>query len=684
MKEWGVGSRQFLVGGFVMAQRSNNWFSFCHVTIWCLLIALLAVGVARINTPPQRRVAGRFPTVPLPAITTSPLQTALERTIDVDVKNRPLREFIESLAAEQGIAVRFDEKAFLEEGVPPDVPISLRVKQLSLRNVLHLLLHPRELELVDEEGVLLVTSQLTADGILETHIYPLPDLYSKDSPGWKGGAVDIDSVIEVITTTVTADSWEEIGGSGLIREAGDGLLIRNTEAVHAGVIDLYRQIERLINRPGGSDYPAQPGETYSVSEAAIFQKLDEPIGVTFDDLPLFDAMRRLADRHSFNVWIDENSLRDEGISIGSELSFDYENVSLRSALRRMLDPQQLTFVVEDDVLKITTQIFAEESGRGRIYAMRRLVPGEDYDSIIELVTTVVSPDSWEISRPGRFTELPGLFCLSQMQHVHREIAQVLHDLEQIRTTPRQQRPAAPPLNRERRAEERIQQRLRKKIDVDVREQPLREVLQSLAKQNDIPLWIDEDGFGDEKNDPNVAVTLKLIDMPLETCLNVILKPHRLAAVYDSEHLRVTLEVHAEEMLVTRVYDIVDLLEGSAFGDPEEMRRHAIRQKKREAVLGEKPGEGYFQVPADEYYLKKEWKNLDAKEIKDIEKFTPSGIELALEAAVEMITESIQPKSWEEFGRPGTVSAFHDVLVIRQTEKVQAKIARLLAEMRSQP
>ena len=91
-------------------------------------------------------------------------------------------------------------------------------------------------------------------------------------------------------------------------------MIRNTQPVHAKIADLYRQIERLIARPEGSDYPAQPGETYSADEAAILLKLEQPLGVTFADKPLRQAMRLIAEHHGVNVWIDESALTDEGIA----------------------------------------------------------------------------------------------------------------------------------------------------------------------------------------------------------------------------------------------------------------------------------------------------------------------------------------------------------------------------------
>ena len=54
-------------------------------------------------------------------------------------------------------------------------------------------------------------------------------------------------LIELITTTVAPDSWEDVGGSGSIApfEVNRSLVIRQTEAVHEGIVGLLEQLRRL-------------------------------------------------------------------------------------------------------------------------------------------------------------------------------------------------------------------------------------------------------------------------------------------------------------------------------------------------------------------------------------------------------------------------------------------------------
>ncbi|MFP6752684.1 MAG: hypothetical protein VB855_13475, partial [Pirellulaceae bacterium] len=65
----------------------------------------------------------------------------------------------------------------------------------------------------------------------------------------RGGAAmaDFDSLIELITTTVEPDSWEDVGGAGTIKEfAGNlSLVISATQQVHEQIRDLLEQLRRL-------------------------------------------------------------------------------------------------------------------------------------------------------------------------------------------------------------------------------------------------------------------------------------------------------------------------------------------------------------------------------------------------------------------------------------------------------
>ena len=70
-----------------------------------------------------------------------------------------------------------------------------------------------------------------------------------DTPGLHGGGVmaDFNSLINLITTTVQPDSWEELSGPGSVMPYRTtlSLVIRQTQAVHEEIADLLGQLRRL-------------------------------------------------------------------------------------------------------------------------------------------------------------------------------------------------------------------------------------------------------------------------------------------------------------------------------------------------------------------------------------------------------------------------------------------------------
>ena len=68
-------------------------------------------------------------------------------------------------------------------------------------------------------------------------------------PGGMGGAAmaDFDTLIQLITSTIAPDTWEEIGGAGAIEEfpVNLSLVISQTQEVHEQIADLLDQLRRL-------------------------------------------------------------------------------------------------------------------------------------------------------------------------------------------------------------------------------------------------------------------------------------------------------------------------------------------------------------------------------------------------------------------------------------------------------
>ena len=111
----------------------------------------------------------------------------------------------------------------------------------------------------------------------------------------------------------------------------------------------------------------------SPNEKRIQQALKDSTEVAFTDMALKDALDYLEDLHRIEIIIDEVALTDEGIVKDQPVNLVLSGITLRSALRLLLEPLGLTYVIEDEVMKITTQTKADEKMSTRVYPVADLV-----------------------------------------------------------------------------------------------------------------------------------------------------------------------------------------------------------------------------------------------------------------------------------------------------------------------
>ncbi|MFO0917829.1 MAG: hypothetical protein U0872_05875 [Planctomycetaceae bacterium] len=99
----------------------------------------------------------------------------------------------------------------------------------------------------------------------------------------------------------------------------------------------------------------------SPNEARISQALNEQTEVSFVDSTLRDAMDYIEDLHRFDIIINEQEITEEGLNPDVTINLELSGIMLRSALRLMLEPHQLTYVIKDEVMQITTLEKAKEA-----------------------------------------------------------------------------------------------------------------------------------------------------------------------------------------------------------------------------------------------------------------------------------------------------------------------------------
>lgn len=260
----------------------------------------------------------------------------------------------------------------------------------------------------------------------------------------------------------------------------------------------------------------------SPAELEIQNRLKKEVEVRFTERPLSEVIQTLGEMAGVNTYLDPNGLRMEGVMSDIPVTINLtQPISLQSALNLILEPLRLSYVIQNEVLRITSEqrrdseVFVEtyqvadlvipipnfpasyniglpsairdayhsqwsgygsggmgspsplmltssdaaapagagvvaqmrsagllsSSGQGRPPIPQTMGPGgmgggvgADFDSLIELITSTIAPETWEeVGGPGAIQgfETNLSLVVSQTQEIHEQIADLLEQLRRL-------------------------------------------------------------------------------------------------------------------------------------------------------------------------------------------------------------------------------------------------------------
>jgi hypothetical protein len=137
------------------------------------------------------------------------------------------------------------------------------------------------------------------------------------------------------------------------------------------------------------------------ARAKIQAALDSETSFEFTELPLTDVVRYLSEKHGIEIQLDTKVMEEASIDIDTPVTRSLKGITLRSALRLMLGPLDLAYVIKDEMLLITTTKAAESEKMVRIYPVGDLIAPDAADkqglevaALIKIVEGSVEPKSW--------------------------------------------------------------------------------------------------------------------------------------------------------------------------------------------------------------------------------------------------------------------------------------------------
>lgn len=371
----------------------------------------------------------------------------------------------------------------------------------------------------------------------------------------------------------------------------------------------------------GTSAPEETGDACPV--ARIRAALDRPICVEFVETPLEDVVAGL-DKYQIPVLLDRRALDDMGIGADVPITRSVKGVRVATLLDLVLTDLDLTWVIHDEVLLITTQEQAACMQETRVLEVADLVGGDkDIARLAALIQTVIDPATWDaVGGPASigFVETADIRALviAQTPRIHDKITALLADLRShLREFPAETCAAQVSAGAS------LQEALARKTSVEFVETPLADAIAELEQRLRFEVEIDHRSLNDMGIGCDTPVTRRLSGISIESALDLLLRDLDLTfTTKDNILLILTKEAEACDLRV-KVYPVGDLT-----------------------------------------------------------KDAPHGVD----HLATTVKKTVAPTSWDEVGGPAAIvpceNAGMKVLVVSQTWNVHRKIERLLADLHS--
>jgi len=340
---------------------------------------------------------------------------------------------------------------------------------------------------------------------------------------------------------------------------------------------------------------AVPTPVQSSNQLRIEEALDQPTECEFMRTPLDQAVAYFQDLCGVPIVLDDRGLEDAMVDPSTAtVTLSIRGITLESALNLILRQVDLTWTITDEVILITTREREEHMLVTRVYALHDLMapPSGREARLDKLIQDFFGNTNLDqpIRPPGFVYPVivagKPMMVVAQTPRQHREIVAMLRALRGI---------AGQALLPDKRqvAQARIERALARKTECECPGTSLTEAVRVLADLHRIPILLDRKALEDAGLDPQrTRIVLSIRGITLESALNLMLRQVDVTWTITDEVVLITTPEREEQMLVTRVYPIDDLVGSGAESDERvEALMRAIRAPLERNVWSQqgKPG-----------------------------------------------------------------------------------------------
>ena len=186
-----------------------------------------------------------------------------------------------------------------------------------------------------------------------------------------------------------------------------------------------------LNRKSPRANPTGPVRQFrpdNSNEQRIREALETVVDLQFTGQTLQEALQFLSTTHKFTIRLDTTALTAAGVGPDHEIVLMIDGISLRSALNEMfkdLGGVQLDYVIEDEVMKVTTKEKADQTLQTVIYDVSGLGDAERLQ-VTTILEKTVEPRSWETSGgQGTIVPLDNKVIITTSRRLHDKTAEIL-------------------------------------------------------------------------------------------------------------------------------------------------------------------------------------------------------------------------------------------------------------------
>lgn len=112
----------------------------------------------------------------------------------------------------------------------------------------------------------------------------------------------------------------------------------------------------------------------SPAEMEIQKSLGKPVELNFTNRPLNEVVDVLSKMTGVNIYLDPQGLHAEGVTVDTPVTLTLSSpISLKSALNLLLEPLHLSFVIQNEVLRVTSQQTRDSNVYAKVYYVADLV-----------------------------------------------------------------------------------------------------------------------------------------------------------------------------------------------------------------------------------------------------------------------------------------------------------------------